>query len=336
MITSTMPVYFTGQKILNRRTYAPLLSLLFFCLMLMGCDEKPVKPLRVGTNTWIGYETLYLARNLGFLDSAPIRLVELPSATETIHAFRNRTLEVAALTLDETLTLLESESDIKIILVIDFSHGGDVLLAQPSITTLPKLKGKRIGVENTAVGAILLDGALSEAGLTPADIEIVPLTVDEHLFAYLNGEVDGIVTFEPVKNQLLSAGAVNLFDSSQIPERIVDVLITRRQVIEDRPQDLKRLLSAYFEALGYLAEAPLDSAKRIAPRMGLSSDQILPQYAGLKIPDITENRQLLKNGNSRLKANIARLTEIMYRKELLFKPIDTRSLTDASLLPGTS
>jgi len=46
--------------------------------------------------------------------------------------------------------------------------------------------------------------------------------------AFKKRQVDAIVTFEPVKSELLSSGANILFDSHQIPGRIVDVLVVRK------------------------------------------------------------------------------------------------------------
>jgi len=302
--------------------------------LLSGCNFKHSKPLRIGTNVWIGYETLYLARSLGYYDNLPIKMVELPSATEVLHAFRNHTLEIAALTLDETLTLLQSENDLKIILIMDISKGGDALLGKPTIATLHDIKDKRIGVENTAVGAILLDGALHAAKLTSADIDIVPLTVDEHLSAYLTDQVDAIITFEPVKTQLLDLGAKKLFDSSQIPDRIVDVLVTRQHIIDQRTEDLKQLLAAYFKALTYLHNNPEDASSRIAPRMGLTSTNILPQYEGLIIPDLKQNLQYLNGENAKLLQPSTKLINLMLQKKLLFKQVDSHSLIYGSLLPA--
>lgn len=122
-------------------------------LLLLSCGPAPEPLLRIGTNTWPGYEPLYLARSLGYYEGSPITLVELTSASEVIHALRSGTLEGAALTLDEVLTLLDDGFDLKVVLVMDFSNGGDVLLAKPGIDSTADLRGKRIAVEYTAVGA---------------------------------------------------------------------------------------------------------------------------------------------------------------------------------------
>ena len=60
---------------------------------------------------------------------------------------------------------MEDGYQLKVILVMDFSNGDDVLLSKPDITSLTQVRGKNIVVEYTAVDAILLNGALNAAEL---------------------------------------------------------------------------------------------------------------------------------------------------------------------------
>ena len=62
-------------------------------LSLFGCMGQPDTALRIGTNVWIGSEPLYLARDLGRLDSDSVQLVEYPSASEVLRAFRNEAID---------------------------------------------------------------------------------------------------------------------------------------------------------------------------------------------------------------------------------------------------
>ena len=302
-------------------------------VLLLGCEPEP-PPLRVGSNLWPGYETLFLARSLGAFANTSIKLVELPSATEVSHAFRNGGLEAAALTLDEALTLLQYDANLRVILVFDVSTGGDAILARPEITSLAQLKNRRIGVENTAVGAIMLEELMTRAKLQSSDFTLVPLTFDEHLQAYSSGKVDAIVTFAPNICRLLALGANIIFDSKQIPGRIVDVLVTRKSVLENRRNSLRTLLSAYFMALDYQQQHPDIAARLIAPRLAVSPDEVRKQFQGLQQPGLMENHRLLSRQPPELQKSIEELAQLMRRRHLLFRPVDTSLFIDGSLLPA--
>ena len=316
---------------------AKLIRSLFLacCLFsfLAGCTPPPEAPLRVGTKQWPGYEILFLARSLGFYDNRPIRLVELTSATAVVHALRSEMIEAAVLTLDEALPLIRDGIDLKVVLVLDISSGGDAILAQPGIETLSALRDKRVGVENTATGAILLNGALAAGGLSVSDIEVIPLTVDEHEDAYRTGSVDAIVTSEPVKTKLLSAGAGILFDSSQIQGRMINVLVVHSSVLQSQREPLKALISGWFRALAYFYRAPLDAARRMAARLDMSADEMLESFSGIQLPDLEDNRILLMGDQPVFLISARRLVELMLQQGLLRREIAVDTLVDGTLLP---
>ncbi len=306
-----------------------MLCIIVAVSILVACSKPAEPPLRVGTNNWPGYELLYLARSLKFYDDTSIRLVELKNASDVMHAMRTRNLEAAALTLDESLTLIQDGIDVRIILVMDVSNGADALLVKPHINTLTDLNGKKIAVEYTAVGAILLDAALEKADLTASDVDIISCTLEEHERCYTSN--DAIITFEPVRTALLNKGARQLFDSSQIPGRIIDVLVVHHDVIKRNPESLKRLLSGYFQAVEHLQIQPDDATTRMAPRLGITPEEILTSYEGLSIPGLSGNRVSLKNHE--LKNTISNLSRLMLEKKLLIKSINTENLVDGSHLP---
>jgi len=304
---------------------------LLFVLLITGCTPAPVESIRLGTNVWPGYEPLYLARSLGLLDEAHVKLVEFTSATSVLRAMRDHTLEAAALTLDEALLLSQDDPDIRIVLVMDESLGADALVARPEITSVSQLKGKRVAAETTALGAYMISRALEHGGLKFADIKLVSLPVNEHLAAYKRGRADAIVTFDPVRNELLHAGAHPIFDSRQIPGEIVDVLVVHADVLQKSRLRLKRLLEAWFVALQYMDEQPQEAAKRMQPRIKLPIDQLLSQYDSLKLPDLDENVELMVGEASALSIASGNMAEMMSERNLI-RERPAGSLIDASLL----
>lgn len=303
-------------------------------LLLCACQPDTETTLRVATNIWPGYETLYLARSLNLYQANTIRLVEMKSASQVAHALRNGTVEAAALTLDEALTLLQNGTlDLRVILIMDISDGADALLARPPLAELANLRGKRIGVENTATGAVLLDAALQQAHLQTEDVNIVAMTVNDHLTAWKNHQIDAVVSFEPVRSSLIDNGAKVLFDSHQIPGRILDVLVVRTDAISQHTNALKSLLSGYFSALDYLNQQPLDAAQRMYKRLGTQPEKVLEQYQGLHLPSLLENKQWLDSSSPLLKAAANNLTQLLVKHKLLSGNIAIDTLADADFLP---
>jgi NitT/TauT family transport system substrate-binding protein len=318
---------------MNTRTRHLFVITISLVLLFLGaCGSVTEPPLRVGTNVWPGYEPLYLARSLKFYDNTAIHLVELPSASEVMHAMRNGLLEAAALTLDEALVLLADDFDLKVILIMDFSHGSDVLLSKPEIQTLSDLAGKRIAVETTAVGAILLNGALEQAKLSATDIEIVNCSFDRHVECYQSA--DAIVTFEPAKTKLIEQGARNIFNSSHIPGKIIDVLVVQNKAAATNPKTLKQLIAGYFKARQHFSTYPEESAKLMAGRMGIPPKEVILSFNGLKLPSLEENRSLLSGDQAGIQKTTRELAAFLYKKSLLKKEISISNLTNPGFLPA--
>jgi NitT/TauT family transport system substrate-binding protein len=291
-----------------------LLPALF--LLLQACSESPEAPLRLGTNVWPGYEPLYLGQQLNLIDREAIRLIEYPSASEVIRAFRNRALDAAALTLDEVLLLQQDGIPVSVILVLDISNGGDVIMARQEIADMSGLKGRRVAVESGALGAYVISRALEIHGLTLADIEVKHLEVSAHEDAYRDGVVDAAVTFEPVRTQLLNQGAHELFSSREMPGEIVDVLVVHSRMLEQQPQRLRALIAGWFATLAELQQQPGSSAALIAQRLRVTPAEVIAGYQGLELPSREENRQLLSSRGP-LHTTIERLSATMQKNGLL-------------------
>lgn len=302
---------------------------------LGGC-RSPEPMLRVASNVWPGYETLYLARALGRYDERRIRLVEMPSTTDVLRALSADLIEGAALTLDEMLGALDAGLDLVAVLVFDVSHGADVLMARSDIADLAGLAGRRIGVEQTAVGALMLDAALRTAGLAQTDVRPVYLTVDRQRAAFESGSVDAVVTFDPVAGVLARQGARRLFDSSRIPGAIVDVLAMRRGVLPHQPQALRALLDGHFHALSRLRLAPTEMAPLMAPRLRQAPAEVLESLQRIQQPDLAANRIWLGGSAPQLQRSADALQRVMLHAGLLGQPLALNHLCDPAWLPQQS
>ena len=315
-----------------RRLLGLLCALICAALALSGCSRAPDPALRIGTNVWIGSEPLYLARELGRLDSAAVQLVEYPSASEVLRAFRNQAIDGMVISLDELFGLAADGFEPRIVLIVDVSHGADVVVGRRGMRSMRDLKGKSVAVESSALGAFVLSRALALNGMQASDVNVVQLESNEQPTAFEKGIVDGAVTFDPYRAQFLQAGAKTLFDSTQIPGEIVDLLAIRDTAIAQHPDEVRALLTGWFGAIDYLKSEPKDAARRMGIRQQTTGEQFLETLKGLRIPSREENLRMLSGPTPELIVTGHRLSALMVDAKLLTaEPMIERLLAPAPL-----
>ena len=308
-----------NQKLLGM---ALMLSLMLISACGGGSDREEL--LRIGTHTWPGYEPLHLARSLGHIDER-IKLVEFASASNVIRAMKNGSIDGATLTLDEALVVMQSGIDIKVVLVNDFSAGGDAILLSSRYAKDQPLKGLRIGVEGGAVGAYTLSRALELQGLSLADVTPVQLKPIEQREPLREGRVDGVVTIEPYRSQMLADGAIEVFSSQQLPGEIVDVTVLSRSSITNNPELSANLSNSWYEAVDFINSQPESAYGRMAQRQLVSVEEVRQGLKLVHLPTRVEAVALLQKGGG-LRANTKRLMEFMVSQKLLPESMNTDSL----------
>jgi NitT/TauT family transport system substrate-binding protein len=214
----------------------------------------------------------------------------------------------------------------------DISNGGDAIVAKPEIKKLQDLKGRRVGVESTALGAFELSRALEQVGMTPKDVKIVSLLVSQDEQAFKQGSIDAIVTYEPTVSKLRAMGANLLFDSSQIPGEVLDILAMRESVVTKQPATAQALTTGWFRALDYLQKHPSDAARRMASHEGVTPLQFLKSLNSIRIPDVESNQKILGKTDAASIEAVSRLAKFMGKKNLLKKSVDPTSVFDARLV----
>jgi len=299
--------------------------LMIVLILLVGCQDSPPPPLRVGINPWVGYDPLVLAREQALVDAKQLQIIELHSNTESTRALRNGLLDAAALTLDEALRLADTGMALKIVAVLDASNGADAVLAGPDIASLTDLKGKRIALEKTALGALMLDRLLKAGGLNHDQVETLHVEAAIHADVLANGSADVVITFEPMKSRLLNLGFHSLLDSSQMPGEVVDVLVVQANIA---PQRTAYLLQAWEHGLQALQANPERSAALLAVGTDLSREEYLDTLKGLYFVSLQDSARLLAGPQAAFIHNSVPLVDTLQQLGLLQKAPDWNALLD--------
>jgi NitT/TauT family transport system substrate-binding protein len=247
-----------------------------------------------------------------------------------LRAYRNQAIDGMVISLDELFGLAADGLQPRVILTVDVSHGADMIVGRTGMQTMKDLKDQRVAVESGALGAFVLSRALALNGMQASDVNIVHLESNEHPRAFEQGKVDGAVTFDPFRTQLLRAGAVPLFDSTQIPGEIVDLVAVRATVLDKQPLALQKLLAGWFKALDYLKQQPEDAGRRMGLRQQSTGEQFLETLKGVRFPSREENLKLLSGAPPELTVTGGKLMTLMLEAKLLRSAVNIEEL----LAPG--
>lgn len=308
--------------------------LVLLALLLVGCAvEEP--PLRIGTLVWPPYELAHLAHSREYFDTGRIKLVDYQTPPEVTRAYRYGLIDAYFLTTQFALPGARQLQNSRIAYVIDFSIGGDALLARPGIENLADLKGRRIGVEASPLGGYMLQRVLDFAGLSRADVELQYVDTPDHVGAFADGTVDAVITYEPYRTRVLTQGATELFSSRQIPGEIIDVLIVPNAVMAAREADLRDFVHGLEKARQFLDTNPGEALPIMAEREQLSPGLLKRVLEGMRLMTLAENRDMLSGSNSSLQLLLERQADVMRRANLAPETAGIKQLIDARLVEET-
>jgi len=147
--------------------------------------------------------------------------------------------------------------------IVDESAGGDGMFAR-NISTINDLKGKRITFVAGSSAEYFVNYVLSIARLNPKfDVTLVPAdTPDDAVKLFNEGKADAVSAWEPQLSRATQGGGTPLITTSQL-RIIIDVVITGRKSIAERPQVVQAFHDAWFDALKLQAENFDSAAKYI-------------------------------------------------------------------------
>ena len=140
------------------------------------------------------------------------------------------------------------------------------------VKTVADLRGKNVGVTGPGSGSWAMANVyLKKAGLVPEkDVNIVNLGGDTAVIytALQSGRVDAISSWEPITSRVIETGAgfplVSIWDAPQHRDWVGSdhalgfALMTREDVIQAKPDLVKRMVAAHKKALDFIRSSSAD------------------------------------------------------------------------------
>jgi NitT/TauT family transport system substrate-binding protein len=231
------------------------ICILLVCTVMLGAcsTNKPAAgstvtgsetggPIKIALSPWPGWFVWYLVKEKGFFEKNGVKaeLVWFPVYSDSLSALATGKVDANSQTLSDTLAPASKGIPLKAVLVNDNSFGGDGIVVKPGIQSLQDLKGKKVATELGTVDHLLMLRALSKSGLKEKDVNFVNMTVNDSGPAFIAGNLDAAVLWEPFLSKTIEEGKGKLlFSSKDNPGLIPDLLVFKESVTTNRPEDVK-------------------------------------------------------------------------------------------------
>jgi NitT/TauT family transport system substrate-binding protein len=232
------------------------------CILAACGKDKPAsgssaEPVKIALSPWPGWFFWYLVEEKGFFKKhgVNVKLEWFPVYSDSLQALSTGKVDANSQTLSDTLAPASKGIKLKAVLVNDNSNGGDAIVSKPDIASVKDLKGKTVATELGTVDHLLLLTALEKNGMSEKDINYTNMTVNDAGPAFISGKVDASVLWEPFQTTAVKEGNGKvLFSSKETPGLIPDLLVFRESVVKDRPDDVQKIIDAWFDALAYFQD----------------------------------------------------------------------------------
>jgi len=270
-----------------------LLRVVLVLSLLCAICVRASAAVNLGVVNWIGYGPLYCAAANGYFKKygADVHLVTFSDNSLMPGALRGGELDASTLTYDQVILADAKGWGLKVVMPLDYSVGGDAIIASAAVRTIQDLKGRKVAFQPLSPSDFLLGYALAQRGLTKKDLQPVNVTPEAVLATMATGLVDAGVTYQPSVSMILELGGGTryhvLLSSREARGMITDVLAVRDTTIEHNPTLIAGLIHATLDGLAYMQREPTKAAAIIGKTLGISAAEVASQLPSIENPSLS-------------------------------------------------
>ncbi|MDY7103052.1 MAG: aliphatic sulfonate ABC transporter substrate-binding protein [Actinomycetota bacterium] len=230
-----------------------------------GSDE--VQSITLGYSAWPGWFPLAVTEQAGIFDEVglDVDLRFFADYLASIDAMAAGELDGVTQTLNDTMASVAFGDEQVIVVVNDNSTGNDKIICDESVTSIEDLEGRTVAAEAGVVDHFLLVQGLESVGLTEDDIDFRGVLTDAAAAAFADGEFDCVGVFAPFwLTALEREGSQELFSSADFPGLIPDHIVVSRELVDEDPVAVQKLVDAWYLTLDHIEANPDESIEIMA------------------------------------------------------------------------
>jgi NitT/TauT family transport system substrate-binding protein len=179
-----------------------------------------------------------------------IDVVQINDYIESINQYTAGEFDACTMTNMDALTIPSASFvDSTALVVGDFSNGNDGIVLKDH-SSLKSIKGQQVNLVELSVSHYLLARGLESIGLRERDVKVVNTSDADLVAAYTTKDVTSVVTWNPLLSEITAMpNSTKVFDSSQIPGEIIDLLVVNTKTLKANPKLGKALAGAWYEIM---------------------------------------------------------------------------------------
>jgi NitT/TauT family transport system substrate-binding protein len=287
-----------------------------------GAAEK--KDFKVAWSIYVGWMPWGYAADTGIVKKwadkygIKIEVKQFNDYVESINQYTAGAFDAVTVTNMDALSIPAAGGvDTTAVIVGDFSNGNDAVILKGK-DKLADIKGQKVNLVEFSVSHYLLARALESAKLEEKDLKVVNTSDADMAGAYKTADVTAVVTWKPIVSTILeSPDAKKVFDSSQIPGEIIDLMVANSAVVKDNPNFAKALAGIWYDTMVALGKDPA-AKESMAKASGTDVKGFEEQLATTKLFSAPADAMAFTNGAD-LKTTTERVSKFLFDKSLLGK-----------------
>ena len=255
-------------------------------------------PFVLGVSPMTGWYAWYGVDGTGIFEKngVNVKIEFFPVYSDSLTAFYSGQVDGICIAGSDAVAPLNEGVDFKIVLVNDNSYGADGLVVQDGIESVQDLKGKSVATEVGTLEHMFLLKILEENGMTIDDVNFTNMTINDAGPAFIAGSVDAAVLWEPTLSAAIEAGGNLLYSTKEEPGLIPDTLAVRQEVLDERGEDVQKIVDSWFEGVEKLDARDEAFIEAICQGAELEKEDYITMLDGVTVFDKAENQETFKRG----------------------------------------
>jgi NitT/TauT family transport system substrate-binding protein len=312
-------------------------------ILIVGCAPAEELPktsgevIKVAKYYWPGQFWIEIADEKGFFDDAGLNVELVDTNSDFFGSLQDMVdgrMDVNQFVLYDLIDFNAKGADLVSVINVDISAGADTIIAKNEIERVADLRGKKIGLQQETFSEYMLEVVLERNGLTKDDVVCVE-TKAEDIEPLVNGEVDALVVFEPFASRAVEkVNGRKIFDTSQIPGLIPDVMAFHKSFIEENPNDVQAYVNVWHRTTEFIKEHPEEAFGIIARIYDIPVEDVRGFTDDVKILDLDDNKRafLFSNDFESLHGTARKINNFMIKKGITDEQMDSTVFLDARFI----